>query len=127
MIVGIGCDFVSHSVTKKLKWESDAAVQAAIFSTAEIAVYKAKKNIRFLAGRYAGKEAVLKCLGCGMEDGLALTNIEILDNDSRKPQIKLSGQLLFLAEQIGITTWFISISHAPAHSLAFVVAEGAKG
>nr|MBB6149601.1 phosphopantetheinyl transferase (holo-ACP synthase) [Mucilaginibacter sp. SP1R1] len=61
-----------------------------------------------------------------MEDGLALTHIEILDSDSNKPEIRLSGEIQKVAHSLGIESWFVSITHAPANSLAFVVAEGFK-
>nr|MBB6149602.1 phosphopantetheinyl transferase (holo-ACP synthase) [Mucilaginibacter sp. SP1R1] len=50
MIIGIGCDFVSHAVTKKLKWETDVDVLERIFSDRELGVYKLKKK-RALSSR----------------------------------------------------------------------------
>ncbi|MGN6640038.1 MAG: holo-ACP synthase [Mucilaginibacter sp.] len=58
-----------------------------IFSDRELSLAHPALTEKFLAGRFAGKEAVLKCLGTGMIDGIALTDIEIL-------QIRLADLLL---------------------------------
>lgn len=122
MIIGIGCDIVEHEISKRLNWDSDFSVLKRIFSQKEVDIYSFKKNIQFLAGRFAAKEAVLKCLGTGMEDGLALSEIQILQK-GEKPEIVLLGKVREISDRMKIRIWHISISHSNEHSIAFVIAE----
>lgn len=125
MIIGIGCDIVDHDLTLKLKWDSNGTLQR-IFSKREFLIYDIKKEIKFVAGRFAVKEAVLKCIGTGMIDGIALSEIEILQLKNGKPKLKLTGKVKKLSDQLGIDTWFVSISHTTTTSIAMVIAESRK-
>lgn len=124
MIINIGCDLVEHKISQKLDWENNCSIQIRIFSSRELQIYSIKKQLRFLSGRFAAKEAILKCLSIGMEDGISLTDIEILQSDSGKPIINLSGNVLQISKDLGIKKWHISITHSISFSQSFVVAEG---
>jgi holo-[acyl-carrier protein] synthase len=67
---------------------------------------------------------VLKCLGIGMRDGIALSDIKILQIEGGKPIIKVQGEVKRLSKIMGVKSWHISISHSINHSFAFVIAEG---
>jgi holo-[acyl-carrier protein] synthase len=71
-----------------------------------------------LAARFAAKEAVLKTIG-GLQDGVALTDIEIVSDGRSPPVARLSGGALAAAQARGITSWQISLTHG-AHSAAAV-------
>ncbi|PID84623.1 MAG: holo-[acyl-carrier-protein] synthase [Chloroflexi bacterium] len=77
-------------------------------------------RITSLAGRYAIKEAVSKALGTGIGD-VNWTDIEVINNERGKPELKLHNRAQKLAEQLGITQWSISISHTNTHAIGFVV------
>jgi len=124
MIIGIGCDIVNHDRVEKLNWSSDLNVQRHILSDAEYALYQKTKKIKFIAGRFAAKEAVLKCLGTGMEDGISLSNIQILQTPNGQPQIIVIGPEVEIFKSKGIVTWHVSISHTVGQSMAVVIAEG---
>jgi holo-[acyl-carrier protein] synthase len=75
-------------------------------------VSKTIRKTQSLAGIYAAKEAFLKALGIGLNNGIELNEIEIRHFDNGKPYIKLSksAQLKCLAN-FKITDIQISISH----------------
>ncbi|WP_396157725.1 holo-ACP synthase [Flavobacterium sp.] len=123
MIISIGCDIVDHSLIKKLKWNSDLEKQKRCFSQKEIDLYISHKQSNFISGRFAVKEAVLKCLGIGMEDGISLKDIETLQLENGKPRIELFGEVKKLSDSIGINSWHVSISHSANFSTAYVIAE----
>ena len=126
MIVGIGCDIVEHQTTINLKWDSKLSAQKRIFTAKEIGIYQVSQKIEFLSGRFAAKEAVLKCLGTGMQDGIALTDIQVLQLESGAAFIELYGEAKGIADSLGINVWSISISHTENSSIAFVIAENTK-
>ena len=79
---------------------------------------------RYYAGRFAGKEAVAKALGTGFAGDITWRGIEILRRESGAPFVRLSDEVLALAERLGITEWFISISHCGDVTTASVIAMG---
>jgi holo-[acyl-carrier protein] synthase len=123
MIVGIGCDIVDHRMTSELRWSSDMRIQRRIFTSEEMNLCKNHEIERFLSGRFAVKEAVLKCLGTGMRDGLALTDIQVLQTTAGQPLIHIQGGVERLVKTMNINRWHVSISHTEHMSTAYVIAE----
>jgi len=124
MVFGIGCDIVDHALTKKvLNWESDYNTLHRLFTIKELALYENQKNIRFLMGRFASKEAILKCIGTGMQDGISLKDIEISQMINGQPHVELFGEVKRKSDDLGIKRWHLSISHSANYSVAFVIAE----
>jgi holo-[acyl-carrier protein] synthase len=76
-----------------------------------------------LAARFAAKEAVSKALGTGIGP-VGWQEIEVLRGPSCEPCLTLHGAALKLAEEQGLTTWAISLSHTEKYAVAQVVALG---
>jgi holo-[acyl-carrier protein] synthase len=80
-----------------------------------------------LAARFAAKEAVSKALGVGLKHisshGIGFQEVEVLPDPLGKPLVCLSGRAQVLAEEQGLHTWAISLSHGRDHAIAFVVAS----
>jgi len=81
-------------------------------------------HYRYYAGRFAAKEAVAKALGTGFAGDITWRGIEILRQDNGAPYVKLSDQVLAFANSLGITDWFISISHCDETATASAIAVG---
>ena len=77
-------------------------------------------DIRYLAGRFAGKEAVAKALGTGFSKNITWRGIEILRKNSGQPYVEVTGEVLVFSETLGIVDWQISITYS--ESLAFASA-----
>jgi holo-[acyl-carrier protein] synthase len=80
-------------------------------------------KVESLAGRFAAKEAVAKLLGCGIGK-VSWKEIEILRSGSGAPQLVLHGAAEQLANEQGLTSWSLSISHTQSHAIAMAVAIG---
>jgi len=78
----------------------------------------------FLAGRFAAKEAVLKVLGCGIMEGVPLTELEIGARESGEPLCVLSGEARRRADERGIGKILVSISHCDKYAVAQAVGLG---
>lgn len=75
-----------------------------------------------LAARLAAKEAVAKALGTGIGD-VSWKEIEIRVNNPRKrPTLHLYGAAVTVADELGITQWDVSLTHASVYASAMVVA-----
>jgi holo-[acyl-carrier protein] synthase len=80
------------------------------------------RDVRYFAGRFAGKEAVAKALGTGFSGKVTWSGIEILRLPSGAPTVRLSGGALEQAQSLGVTGWFVSISHCGGLATASVIA-----
>ena len=76
-----------------------------------------------LAARFAAKEAVSKALGTGIGD-VSWQEIEVINGERNKPEVRLHGAAARLAAELGLTDWSLSLSHTHEHAIAFVVAMG---
>lgn len=81
-------------------------------------------HYRYYAGRFAGKEAVVKALGTGLAGDITWRGIEVLRRESGEPYVRLSDEVLALAESLGISDWFISISYCGEIAMASAIAVG---
>lgn len=77
-----------------------------------------KREIEHLAGRFAAKEAVLKVLGTGWRNGINWTDIEVRNQPSGQPRVRLSGRCREIADEMGLSEVLISISHIDTHAIA---------
>ena len=97
-----------------------------VFTEAERAYCRGKKReIEHLAGRFAVKEAVLKLLGTGWQNGIAWTDVEVRNAPSGQPHVSLSGRCEEIAKELGLGTVLVSISHIETHAIASAIGLGA--
>ena len=94
IIYGLGSDIANtnrlKSILKKNKY-----FKKRIFSKYEIlSCEKKKNNYSCFAKRFAAKEAFAKSLGTGISKGLNFNEIEVKNNISGKPYLKIRGNSL---------------------------------
>ena len=82
-----------------------------------------KREIEHLAGRFAAKEAVFKVFGTGLRKGMSWKDIEVFNEPSGQPRIRLTGRCRELADEQGLVDILISISHIETHAIASAVAS----
>lgn len=121
---GIGTDIIEIERIELAVSRSGQQFLDRVFTPAEQEHCKGK--VQCLAGRFVAKEAILKALGTGLRE-LRWTNIEILPNYLGKPEVKLTGAALELAEKTDVARVLVSISHDRGRAVAFAVAVGKEG
>lgn len=117
MISGTGIDIIEISRIKNavIRWK-DSFLRR-IFTENEINYSQARKfSYQHLAARFAAKEAVLKAIGDSSIHRINLREVEVLNNESGKPFIRLSGEAKKIKEKKKISDIIISMSHT--HKLA---------
>ena len=122
MIYGIGVDIVKiERIRNNIQRFGERFAQR-LLTEAELADYRAARQPeRFLAKRFAAKEAVVKALGTGFREGLAFNLIGV-DHDHRgKPGIVYSGPALDTIRAIGINDSLLSLSDEQDYAVAFVI------
>jgi len=81
-----------------------------------------KNRIEKLAGRFAAKEAVMKLIGTGWRDGVAWTDIEVVNDPLGRPVVNISGKVKEFANEKGIEQITLSITHTSNFAIASAVA-----
>jgi holo-[acyl-carrier protein] synthase len=123
MIFGIGTDIVSIGRMDAL-WQrhGDRALARLLAPVERLQCQTSSQPSRFLAKRFAAKEAFGKALGTGIRAPALLTAIAIEHDESGKPSFSLGGELsAYLAER-GLTA-HLSLSDEQNYAVAFVVME----
>ncbi|NLI90980.1 MAG: holo-ACP synthase [Peptococcaceae bacterium] len=92
---------------------------ARLFTPRELESCK-DRDIRSLAVRFAGKEAILKAFGTGLK-GLSWQDIEILNDKTGEPIVFLSEKAQIIAESRGGRVIRISLSHSRDNAVAFAI------
>lgn len=125
--VGLGVDIVEIARVRKILDRTPAFAQRA-FSEAERAYCdgKAQPEVHY-ATRFAAKEAVLKALGTGFDDGIWVRDIEVRRTSKGRPYVVLTGRAREVAREKGVREIPISLSytHTEAVACAMAITEDA--
>ncbi len=121
MIIGIGTDIVNIKRIELLLDNYKERFINRILSKKEIEVFfyipKIKKA-KYIAKRFAGKEAFAKALGFGIGKNIAFNEIEIINNDLGQPILNLIQKKKKMIKNYSIN---ISLSDENEYAIAFVV------
>jgi holo-[acyl-carrier protein] synthase len=124
MIAGIGVDLVSVARVTAV-WERHGARFARrLLGEAERAELADARDVpRFLAKRFAVKEAFGKALGTGIAQDVILPDIVLTHAQSGAPALRLAGAAAVHCAQRGIGPSHVSLSDEGDFVIAFVVLE----
>jgi holo-[acyl-carrier protein] synthase len=121
MIFGIGTDIVRVSRIQKSLDRYGERFARRILAGQELDDFQRTLHpARFLARRFAAKEAVVKAYGTGFTQGITFQDIVVSHDAAGKPLLLLSGRALELQHEKGIGEQFISISDEQEYAVAFV-------
>lgn len=124
MIFGIGTDIVEVSrIEEALQRHGDDFARRILTDDEWDAFKLNQTKARFLAKRFAAKEAFAKALGTGLRAPATFQNIGVSHDPLGKPTLILDPHLQMLLDQKGITQKHLSISDEKALAVAFVVLE----
>jgi holo-[acyl-carrier protein] synthase len=121
MILRSGIDIIEISRLDEVNPAIRQRFIQRVYTANEIA--QAHDRTEALTGLFAAKEAVSKALGTGI-GRVHWQDIEILHLPSGQPVVKLHSQAKIVAEQLGLHTWSVSISHDRDKAIAMAVAAG---
>lgn len=126
-ILGIGTDIVEIGRIEAVVGRSGDRFARRILSDGEWAQYQSHQQpIRFLAKRFAVKEAAAKAFGTGIRNGLAFAQFEVVNDDLGKPGLKLHFQAAELAITLGVTHMHVTLADERRYACATVILEGQR-
>lgn len=124
MIFGIGTDIVEVSrIEDSLARFGNAFAERILNEQEWLSYTQCNTQSRFLAKRFAAKEAFSKALGTGIRAPATFQNIGIAHDDLGKPVLDIAPELQALLDSKGIRFTHLSISDEKALAAAFVVLE----
>ena len=122
MIFGIGTDVVRlDRVEATLERFGEHFVQRLLLPAEEAQYRRHHRKARFLAMRFAGKEAVVKAMGTGFRNGMWIRDVGIVADPRGKPEIVYSERGRALCAQLGIGAGHVSLTDEAGLVVAFVV------
>ena len=121
MIFGIGTDIVRiQRMADSLERHGDKFAER-ILSADELKAYHESDNgARYLAKRFAAKEATSKAMGTGFRDGLSLKEISVANDETGKPVLFFSGHAEEFMKKNNISESHISLADEQEYAVAFV-------
>ncbi len=125
-VIGHGVDLVEIARIERMLEDHGDHFLGRCFLESEVAYAGSAAAVRGerLAARFAAKEAVLKALGTGLRDGIDWKDILVTRNALGAPGVELRGRAAELADELGITGWRLSLSHAGGFAMASVLGLG---
>ncbi|MEY9837272.1 holo-ACP synthase [Streptacidiphilus sp. EB103A] len=122
MIIGVGID-VAEIARFEASLLRTPNLAERLFTEAELLLPSGeRRGAASLAARFAAKEALAKALGA--PGGMAWTDAEVSTEPSGRPLLAVRGTVAARAEQLGVRSWHLSLSHDAGVASAVVIAEG---
>jgi holo-[acyl-carrier protein] synthase len=124
MLGGLGIDVLAIArVERALRRDADG-FERDVFTAGELAAADdGPRRARWLALRFAAKEAVAKALGLDGGLGTSWAWIEILPDGGGGPGVALHGPLAVLAARRGIRRVHLSLAHTRSLAAASAAVE----
>jgi len=123
-IFGIGTDLVNINRVQRLYNKYGQKFVDKILLPEEKKLLQSNRDpVKFLANRFAGKEAAAKAFGTGFSQGVSWKDIGVTKNLSGQPKLIFSKKIKALLAQKEILSAHISLTDDHPWAIAFVILE----
>ena len=123
-ILGLGTDIAEiERIEKALDRTGESFAQRILCEEEMSKFTQLKQKGRYLAKRFAVKEAASKALGTGIAKGVTFHDFRVTNDELGKPVLTLSGTAKQIAHTMGVTHIHLSISDERHYAVATVILE----
>lgn len=123
-ILGLGTDIVEIERIAGVIARSGDRLARRVLSEAEWRQYQAHQQpVRFLAKRFAVKEAAAKAFGTGIRGGLAFNQFEVYNDELGKPGLRFFLHAAEVAQKLGVNTVHVTLADERHYACATVIIE----
>ncbi len=127
MIFGVGTDIVELSRVQAVYERFGEHFVRRLLMDEEVELFrKSKQPVRFLAMRFAGKEATVKAMGTGFAHGVWIRDVGITVNKWGRPLVTWSERGKRVCDRLGIGHGHVSLTDDAGLVIAFAVVETAS-
>ncbi len=125
-VLGLGVDLVENDRMRECLERWGSRFSEKVFRPAERAYCESRPEPwRHYAGRFAVKEAVSKAFGTGIGKQVGWLDIEVVRSpDTGAPSVNLTGRAREWADQQGVRTIMVSLSHTRRYAVAQALLTG---
>lgn len=122
MIYGVGTDILELSrVQQTYDRFGDHFVDRLLMKEERKQFSRVKWPVRYLAMRFAAKEATVKAMGTGFRHGMWIRDVGIVNNDWGRPEIIWSVRGQRVCRDLGINGGHVTLSDDAGLIIAFAV------
>lgn len=122
MIFGIGTDLVKLERMEKVYERHGERLVHHLLLPQELVLFRDNKRpVRFLAMRFAAKEAIVKALGTGFSHGMWVKDCGFVPNQWGKPDIIWSDRGRAIADQFGVGEGHLTLTDEEGLIVAMAV------
>jgi len=123
-ILGLGTDIVEIARIEGVISRSGDRLAKRVLSDNEWAQYQAHQQpVRFLAKRFAVKEAASKAFGTGIRGGLAFNQFEVYNDELGKPGLRFFQHAEEVAKKLGVAHVHVTLADERHYACATVIIE----
>lgn len=127
MIYGIGTDIVELSrVQETYDRFGQHFVDRLLMDEERVLFDRSKWPVRFLAMRFAAKEATVKAMGTGFAHGVWIRDVGIVNSEWGRPEIIWSARGRARCAELGIGAGHVSLTDDAGLILAFAIVMRAE-
>ena len=127
MIFGIGVDVLEAARIKKVYDRFGAHfVERLLLPAEREQLGRTKRTERFLAMRFAAKEAIVKAMGTGFAHGIWIRDIGVVQNKWGKPEVVYSERGEKMRRELGIGDGHVTLTDEAGLIVAVAVLEKAE-
>ena len=122
MIFGIGTDIVQIARMERIHERHGQRFAQHLLMPEEMSAYRSHaRPARYLAMRFAAKEAIVKAMGTGFAHGMWLRDTGIVPNEWGRPEIVWSQRGREMCEKLGIGDGHVTLTDEAGLVVAVVV------
>jgi holo-[acyl-carrier protein] synthase len=126
MIFGIGVDVLEAARIKKtLARFGDHFVDRLLMPAERAQLARTKRPDRFIAMRFAAKEAIVKAMGTGFAHGIWIRDVGVVQNAWGKPEVTYSPRGEKVRRKLGIGEGHVTLTDEAGLIVAVAVLEAA--
>lgn len=126
MIFGIGVDVLEAARIKRVYDKfGDHFVQRLLLPAEREQLGKTRRIERFLAMRFAAKEAIVKAMGTGFAHGIWIRDVGVVQNAWGRPEVAYSPRGEKVRRKLGIGAGHVTLTDEAGLIVAVAVLEAA--
>jgi len=111
MIYGIGVDVLEAArIAKSLERFGDHFIDRLLMPAERAQLARTKRPERFIAMRFAAKEAIVKAMGTGFAHGVWIRDVGVVQNTWGKPEVVYSERGESVRRNLGIGEGHVTLT-----------------